>query len=117
MVDDLEEARKLCYGSDRHKVVSVDGTMFKPNGTFTGLYRQMACRHCFKQSLCAHAAAAESDGNSSQDEPHMHHAYPLHGDPQHKIGGVQFGRSARGPSLSVLHCANFAAVQRGPCMP
>jgi len=26
----------LCYGSDHHKVVSADGTMFKPNGTFTG---------------------------------------------------------------------------------
>jgi chromosome segregation ATPase len=39
VVDDLEEARKLCYGSDRHKVVSVDGTMFKPNGTFTGLFQ------------------------------------------------------------------------------
>lgn len=37
VVDDLEEARSLCYGSDRHKVVSVDGTMFKPNGTFTGV--------------------------------------------------------------------------------
>jgi hypothetical protein len=36
VVDDLEEARSLCYGSDRHKVVSIDGTMFKPNGTFTG---------------------------------------------------------------------------------
>lgn len=36
VVDDLEEARSLCYGCDRHKVVSVDGTMFKPNGTFTG---------------------------------------------------------------------------------
>ncbi len=38
MVDELEEARRLCYGPDRHKVVSVDGTMFKPNGTFTGLF-------------------------------------------------------------------------------
>lgn len=37
VVDDLEEARRLCYGPDRHKVVSVDGTMFKPNGTFTGV--------------------------------------------------------------------------------
>jgi len=36
VVDDLEEARQLCYGPDHHKVVSVDGTLFKPNGTFTG---------------------------------------------------------------------------------
>lgn len=50
MVDDLEEARKLCYGSDRHKVVSVDGTMFKPNGTFTGLYRWPAA--IVSSSLC-----------------------------------------------------------------
>lgn len=37
VVDELEEARQLCYGPDRHKVVSADGTMFKPNGTFTGV--------------------------------------------------------------------------------
>eukprot|EP00775_Hariotina_reticulata_P012126 gene12126-12264_t len=36
VVDDLEEARQLCFGSDHHKVVCVDGTLFKPNGTFTG---------------------------------------------------------------------------------
>lgn len=36
VVDELEEARSLCYGSDRHKVVTVEGTLFKPNGTITG---------------------------------------------------------------------------------
>jgi hypothetical protein len=36
VVDDLDEARQLCYGPDHHKVVAVDGTLFKPNGTFTG---------------------------------------------------------------------------------
>eukprot|EP00879_Flechtneria_rotunda_P007607 GHRR01007978.1.p1 GENE.GHRR01007978.1~~GHRR01007978.1.p1 ORF type:complete len:1008 (+),score=459.35 GHRR01007978.1:1304-4327(+) len=36
VVDTIEEARDLCYGEDHHKVVSVDGTLFKPNGTFTG---------------------------------------------------------------------------------
>ncbi|WIA08402.1 hypothetical protein OEZ85_007840 [Tetradesmus obliquus] len=36
VVDEVQEAQALCYGPDHHKVVSADGTLFKPNGTFTG---------------------------------------------------------------------------------
>eukprot|EP00878_Enallax_costatus_P030403 GHUV01033097.1.p1 GENE.GHUV01033097.1~~GHUV01033097.1.p1 ORF type:complete len:751 (+),score=324.15 GHUV01033097.1:453-2705(+) len=36
VVDGIDEARNFCYGPDHHKVVTVDGTLFKPNGTFTG---------------------------------------------------------------------------------
>lgn len=36
VVDEVQEAHALCYGPDHHKVVSADGTLFKPNGTFTG---------------------------------------------------------------------------------
>ncbi|KAF8072553.1 SMC1 [Scenedesmus sp. PABB004] len=36
VVDGIDEARGLCYGAERHKVVTLDGTLFKPNGTFTG---------------------------------------------------------------------------------
>jgi chromosome segregation ATPase len=40
VVDDVSEARQLCYESpDRHKVVSADGTLFKPNGNITGAAR------------------------------------------------------------------------------
>lgn len=43
VVDDLEEAKALCFGPDHHKVVTIDGTMFKPNGTFTGVGRLLKC--------------------------------------------------------------------------
>jgi chromosome segregation ATPase len=45
VVDDVNEARQLCYDSpDHHKVVSADGTLFKPNGNITGaafVYKQV----------------------------------------------------------------------------
>jgi hypothetical protein len=38
VVDYVNEARQLCYESpDHHKVVSADGTLFKPNGNITGV--------------------------------------------------------------------------------
>ena len=36
IVDELEEADMLCYGDGLYEVVSADGTMFKPNGIFSG---------------------------------------------------------------------------------
>lgn len=51
VVDDIEEARDLCYNrSDHHKVVTVDGTLFKPNGTFTGTLES----HLHGYTLAAH---------------------------------------------------------------
>jgi hypothetical protein len=51
VVDELEEARALCYGPDHHKVVSADGTLFKPNGTFTGV-RARVCAVCVFVCAC-----------------------------------------------------------------
>lgn len=52
VVDDLEEAKGLCFGADHHKVVTVDGTMFKPNGTFTGTVTAHPSGWCHSWWLC-----------------------------------------------------------------
>lgn len=36
MADTIEAARALAYGPERHKVVSLDGTIFNKSGTITG---------------------------------------------------------------------------------
>lgn len=36
MCDTHKEAKKLCYGREHHKVVSLDGTLLSKGGVMTG---------------------------------------------------------------------------------
>jgi chromosome segregation ATPase len=59
VVDDVNEARQLCYESpDHHKVVSADGTLFKPNGNITGVRTGRAAGRVAVQVKAANSASS-----------------------------------------------------------